>query len=578
MKSGIFPLLISVLLGAPVLVRAQNIFDQQSLPVEPTRYSLEDSFDAIKTGVDRDSKNETSPSKHVLYDDSNDSTPASPSSSKVNAPSVANASGLAGFFASYYPTAGGRAGVSKYLSIVQPQTYTSDQSVGTANTGIALWFDRELAGNSCVQRRAVDFYTAVGKITEVVNAPTAGLSRNVQSESQGRLSPGWLWKLATKAAGGDSGLALMLISMCGHDDHAQGGLNDSSFTFRDDSQQARAIIDNKIARYSDIRRDLQEQLRTPSVQTKSRFANLDREVTNLRRAHPMTTISCPVRPSIFFSSESLGKAVDIPDSLKNEIQTVQNPDRLFDLPAKYYHVYTGAFLACQMIESGMGARNAKAVAAEGAKVYRGIRLCQTLTDATIGWSPDGYRTPEDFLLSKDLSKKCADKKFSATNSGLCAFAGQATFYRRTIRDLNELRRKIAGIVATADASVLYRRWFFGGVTQAIGKKFACTDAQLIGPKNLLEAETDGAIDNTGFELGAIYKPIAWSNARYESAKRKLATWMVDSKWTVAQHKAGADFAAKNCKPRPANETIEQAACRIDANGANAASKAARSVK
>lgn len=581
MKSKIVIRLLLGLLGAfaPSPVRAQDvdIFQQQFQPVgaQPTQYTPGDSFDQIKADVDRETKTKTAPSRHVLYDTSNDATPPSPQSSNANAPSVANASGMAGFFANYYPTAGGRAGVGKYLSIVQPQSYTSDHSVGTSNTGIAAWFDKELTGNACVQRRAIDFYTAVGQLTERIQSPTSGLSRNVQSESQGRLSPGWLWKLALRSSGGDSGLALLLIGMCGHDDHAQGGMNDSSFTFRDDSEAARTAITAKLDRYGEIRTNLQSQIRQPTVQSKALLANIDREVGALRRAHAFTTLSCPTRPSIFFASESLGKGVDISDVLKNEIQTTQNPDGVLDLPSKSYHVYTGAFLTCQMIEAGMGARNARAVAAEGAKIYRGIRLCETLTDATIGWSPDGYRAPEDFLLSADLTKKCSDRKFSQANSGLCSFSDQAIFYRKTIRDPNELRRKISGLVSTADASVLYRRWYFGGISQNFGGHFACTDTQLAGPKNLLAPQTDGDADNTGFELFAPYKPRSWSNARYEAAKRKLATWMIDSKWTVAQHAAGADFAAKNCKPRPANETLEQAACRIDASQA---AKPARAVK
>jgi hypothetical protein len=566
---------------APSTSHAQNIFDQQSqpeaaVPAPTSRYKPTDSFDQIRSDVDRDAKNATSPSPHIVYSNASDGVVASPPSSRVNAPTVASATGMAAVFANYFPTSGGRAGISKYLSIIQPQSYTSDHDIRTSNTGMAAWFDKELGGNACLQRRAVDFYTAVGKITEQVESPTSGLSRNVQSESQGRLKPGWLWRMAMRSSGGDSGLALTLIGMCGHDDKAQGGVKDAPFTFRDDSAAARSVIDYKIARYNEIRTDLLAQVRQPTVQSKALLGNLDRELFSLKRAHPFTSLACPNRPSIFFASESLGKGVDISDELKAEIETAQNPDHVLDLPSKYYHVYSGAFLACQMIEAGMNPRAARAVAAEGAKIYRGIRLCETLTTATIGWSPEGYRTPEDFLSSRDLASKCSNAAFVKSNSGLCAFANQAFYYRNSIRDPNELRRKITGIVSTADASVLYRRWFLGGVAKTLGGHLACTDTQIMGPKNLLAPETDGSPDNTGIEMGALFKPRSWSNARYEAAKQKLATWMIDSKWTIAQHTVGADFAAKNCKPRSSDESLEQAACRID--GAKTPAKRAGAVQ
>jgi len=537
-----------------------DLFDQQNQTVQTNTYAPTDSLQRITNDVNREAQLYAQPSPFVIYNDTN--TPQSTAPASSAAPILSNVTGWASFFANHDPLPGDRAGLQKYLSIVSPDTYASDQAVQSSNTGISAWFSREVGSNACLERRAIDFYTAVGKSIGAIQSPPSALSRDIRIESRGKLSPGWLWKLAMRSSGGDSGLALTLIGMCGHDDHAQSGPNSSAYTFRDDSENARAVINYKLERYAKISTDLQFQIKKPSVQSNALLSGIRTTTARLKTAHTYATIACPTKPSVFFSSESLGAGVDIPQSLKDEIQQTQNPDRLFDLPAKYYHVYGGAFLTCQMIEAGMKPLMAKAAAAQGAKMYRGIYLCQILSDSVIGWSPDGYDSPEDFLMSPELSKKCASKSFATSNSGVCALSGQALYYRSNIRDQNELRRKITAMVATADASVLYRKWFLGGITNSLGGHVACTETRLRGPSDLSHPEAD--FGNSVLNFMFTHRPLGWSSARYENAKRKLQTWVEDSKWTIAQHTAGAEFAAKVCKPRPANESMEQAACRIDA--------------
>jgi hypothetical protein len=538
-----------------------SIFTNQALPPAPTTYTLDDSFDAVKSDVDREAINATAPSSFVLYSESTDrqaiAPPVAPNNGS-NAPTLASASGVAGWIATLAPTAADRAALRKYLSIVHPSSFASDAAVATSNAGLSLFFNNEVNGNACLQKRAVEFYTAVGRATKDLQTPVSGLARNVHAETQGKLSPGWLWKLAMQSSGGDGGLALMLIGMCGHDDHGQG-----EFGFRDESEAARSSINYKINRYSEIRLSLQSQMTRPSLAGKALVSGIDRQMTSLKNSHAFTTITCPVKPNAFFSSQGLGRDVDISESLRKEIERTQNPDGALDLPAKNYHIYSSAFMACQLIEEGMSPANAKRVEAEAAKIYRGIRLCQVLEDTDVGSVP-GYRTAQDFLLSHDAPAKCRQRNFASANSAACELVDEAQFYRQQIRDPVELRKKIDGLFATADASVLYRRWFFAGLSQKFGTHLPCTDTQVAGPKELLKPESSADPNASGFNFHTPFKPLAWTNARYENAKRKLATWVVDSKWTIAQHQVGAAFAAKVCKRRPANETLEQAACRIDA--------------
>ena len=548
-----------------------------ALAQNPTRqYTPNDSVEDIINDINSEASETASPSPYVRYNDTNLAQPSPPQSSSVNTPTVASANGIAGFLANRAPSRGDRAGISKYLSIVQPETYTVDRPVGVANFGIAAWFSKEVSSNGCFEKRVKDFYTRVGRATAGINVDSTGLSRDVRGESGGRLGPGWLWNLAQKSADGDNGLALMLIGVCGHDDEAQGGA-DNTFTFRDNSSDAKRVIDYKLARYAEVRADLQSQIHRPSVRSQAMFASLDRETTKLRSAHAYTTISCPVRPNIFFSNQSLGTDADIDPDLKNQIQSTQNSGGTLDLPSKTYHIYDGAFLTCQMIEAGMSPIKARVAAAEAARIYRGLYLCQSMPTDQVDATPPGSNSPAEFLMKAPLERKCNNSTFKQTYAALCKLAPDALYYRENIRDRAKLKAKIDGMISSDDAAVLYKRWYFGGLTQKVGAHLACTDRQILGPSDLMQNETDGS-DETGFNIHAVYKPSSWSNARYESAKRKLATWMVDSKWTIAQHAAGAKFAAHVCKPRSPRESIEEAACRIDAGLPGTPSAPARSTR
>jgi hypothetical protein len=540
--------------------------DSPTLSSQPRVYSTSDSLDQITADVNREAKEKTSPSPYVLYSDTGESTPMqTPDTSGPRPAYPTSASSLAGAAATltnFVPLPNDRNALKKYLSLVSPSTDPTNPHPNGMNAGLVDYFKSEVANNPCLQRRAVDFYTSVGRATKDLTVDTPNIFSNVKTDSHGRLAAGWLWKLALQASGGDGGLALTLVGMCGHDDKFHDSEGGEAIEFRDDTDAARSALIYKQNRYAAIRADLLSKTPRPTIASKALLAGIDQQVASLKKAQSTTAINCPFDPNPFFLPESLGAGVDIDSALKQEIDRSQNPDHLFKVPAKYYHVYAGAFLSCGMIESGMSPAVAKSVASLGARLYRGLYLCQVLSDNAIGSVPT-YKTAQAFLQSAEAPKKCRNHSFLKSNQAICDLLTDATFYKQSIKDPGELRKKIDSLFVDADASFLYRLWYGGGLSVA-GRDLPCIDQQVMGPKDLLSNESNASPYDNGFNVHTPFKPFSWTNGRYENAKRKLATWVDDAKWTVAQHEVGAEFAAKTCRKRPESESIEQAACRIDA--------------
>ena len=92
----------------------------------------------------------------------------------------------------------------------------------------------------------------------------------------------------------------------------------------------------------------------------------------------------------------------------------------------------------------------------------------------------------------------------------------------------------------ADAAYLMEQTTLSGGRQIAGKKFTLpyTDFGFPFPN---------AIRDTPLEHVFSPQPASWDNDRYNRAREMVKTWLVDWDWTVAQHQAGAEFAAKNCR-------------------------------
>lgn len=399
-----------------------------------------------------------------------------------------------------------------------------------------------------------------------------GLFSKIGDKDSKDLEPGWLWKLALKNTNGNAYAAMHLIGMCGHDDTAQ-----SELGYTDESEAAKSEIFEKLKDLKSKKIDLEKKVKSAAQNISlepDEFSRISREFERIlkqirytqRQKGVRRVLSCPPQSSAFYAPGGLAEDADISPELKNKISKIQNPNGNLKIPAKHYHVYGSAFMACSLITNGFDPKKAVTVQKQAARVYRGTRMCESsnrlLEEAkefenTLGKSAKrSSKTTEDFIVDSlkyfDLDEGKCTAKDDETNK-ICKKAfnmfGEATFVMKA--DPALAKRKILNRMARLDAAQLYNSWYVGGGS-VFGKKIPCTDIRLGGPQDLMNANNSIALI-TG-------RPDGWSKERYDVATKHLATWDVDFEWTVAQHEAGAKFAAKNCKKNKPGENPFQNLC------------------
>jgi len=151
------------------------------------------------------------------------------------------------YLVSKLPDSALRNGLTKYFEIINTEAYQgSDQFVGATNAGLSSHGAKVVEKNLCFSKIAEGFYDELRRQDEKINPqkniedflkpfkpfepinPLNGRPTLAEESGSGRfkdLEPGWLFKKAMKYSGGDSGLAMRLISLCGHDDVSQGHFN-----------------------------------------------------------------------------------------------------------------------------------------------------------------------------------------------------------------------------------------------------------------------------------------------------------------------------------------------------------------
>jgi hypothetical protein len=306
---------------------------------------------------------------------------------------------------------------------------------------------------------------------------------------------GWVLKLALETTGGNTREALNLIAACGHDDASAG------FS------------------YAKINPSLKKNI-----------------------------LNCPPADSAFYVPGGLGNDVDIDENLKKDITAIQSKAYKDPIPGKYYHVYASAFLACHLVSNDFQKDVAVFTQKQAARAYRSITLCNS-NSGLLQMKPQleeiqtlakkQNKRVEDYLFTKSdlLTKDC--EKVAASDKGTCKFL-QNTVGNEG-RDSSETLERILNSLKEIDAATLYKNWFLGGKT--LGINLPCTDARILGPENLMKGEET-------FEK-ALLQPSGWSDERYKNAKKTVRSWEIDFDWTIAQHEAGAKFAAKNCQKQAA---------------------------
>jgi hypothetical protein len=391
-------------------------------------------------------------------------------------------------------------------------------------------------------------------------------------KDKAQLEPGWVWKLALKHTNGNAHAAMHLIGMCGHDDTTA----QSPLGYFDESEAARNELRAEMTELVDKKKKLEKEVKAAvtsmdqdpkTFMTKSKsFSSVVSQIERLQHQNgKYRSLPCPPQDSDFYLPGGLGSEADISPELKSKINKVQNPDGKSKIPAKYYHVYGSAFMACHLISNGFDPNKTVTVQKQAARFYRGVRVCSTSNELLkqheqlenpigrdakkSGKSIEEYIAGQLSLFTKGEGCEKVDKEKQKSCETILIMFGDSVYGMQ--EDQGMAKRKIANRMARIDASYLYNSWYLGG-GEVFGKKIPCTDVRLSGPKDLLNANNS--------LLSWFQRPGGWSKERYDAAAKHLATWDADFEWTIAQHEAGAKFAAKQCKKGKPGENPFQNMC------------------
>lgn len=497
-------------------------------------------------------------------------------------------------------------GLKDYSEALGLERYSSDSAVGAFNAGVGAFFTRQYKDkrNSCVRDAAQKFYQDVGAYLKERNPckgenekyrrrdapPPGSISYGCTSDDRAKLTevagegrfdnqePGWVWKLALKNANGDPNAALLLIGMCGHDDTNQGAYvaldksaegQDRAYLAIDDYRskikRIQAQIDELRAKKSDNSEDSYRisDLQYDLSETKIALEQIKRD------GGQTVELNCPMSNTGYFAARSLDESADIPKDLKNELHEAFSGDGATKTASKYYHVYGSAFMACQLVQNGVSPSNAALIQQQAARVYRGIRMCQEtqtkekqsaerkIFEQTLSVkynSKDPLTIAKKIIASREVMEGC-DKIEPPRECRYLNMLGLPTFNMGSnaqfkLQD-SDIQAKVNGAMKSMDAAELYKSWYLGGGKIA-GQQLPCSDIRVLGPNDLKNP--------TESFFGRLSKPSDWTDERYQAATKKLSTWDADFKWTIAEHKAGADFAGKVCKKRAPGEKPLKGIC------------------
>lgn len=458
--------------------------------------------------------------------------------------SLKNTSSIAYAIIRALPDSSLKRGLTRYYSILKPDSYYSDVYVGTKNDGIQTYFQNNFKSNSCFAETAYLFYNDIKNSTLNRQDDSVDLQRHsrasfgdIAGETRKDLEVGWLFKKALSYSGGDANKAMSLIGLCGHDDINQGEFMNHT---------ALANVHRKYGlTHQGLYEDPLEQI------------ELDAE-------NPGNL--CPPRTSDFYVSKSLDKEADISNTLKQRILNIQYPNRRpVEIASKNYHILNSAFMTCQMIEAGMNSKLAVKVQVAASNLYRGVRLCSDIRTPAkiyadllkepniankIRWGSSIAEALEETLMETIRKGQCS--KYS--EEPVCRFIDMATL---PLYDNNEdLRHEVQSTIATSLphmlAARLYLDWHAGG--SLLGQDLPCSKIKISGPAEFFKA----LVLQRDIPLNLCGSSIAPADCK--EAMKIIDTWRIDFDWTVEQHRAGAEFAAKNCKRYPKNETSFQNFC------------------
>lgn len=376
-----------------------------------------------------------------------------------------------------------------FLAIVRPGAYSAfAENAQLGNAGLDQFINDKLK-DPVFASQVKSFYTDVDSYlresgskpwanagsSSAPNLELPSLFQTAGDSDHAKLQPGWLWKLALKDAQGDPNRAIGFIGVCGTDDTLQ-SINQAC----------------------------------PSGNAQDGPASADAD---------------------FYLPQSLGKNIDISPSLKKRIlrrkaaAACDSTDPAQCLPAKYYHIYGSAFVACELIQRGHNPALVTEVSELAGWYYRVLWLSNlaqqdpaaTPEKTAHGWL-DSLREIVDFgkplACSATVPEPEPEPPLGADSE-------------------NEQVQR--------DALQLMRQW-------TLSRDFGSQLGQLYTDIPTSPVAKIDAL--TGVELG---RPAGWSKDRFKKAFAKFRSIMTDFAWTAEQHRIGAEFAAKVCKPDPKQE-------------------------
>jgi len=357
-------------------------------------------------------------------------------------------------------------GLLQFLEILGLNAYGPNESIRGANEGIIQFFQKTISTDKKFEETLLAFLDDVAK-TQIIDPSFIFVMRSrplfhrpTLQDEMGKAyftkaKPGWIWQLALKHANDDVVLALRLIAVCGNDE----------------------VLIRQIL---------------------------------LSNGKPL---QCPLQPG-YFIPKSLGLDADIPEALKDRIVKFQfSKSSALHAPAKYYHVYSNAFLACELMSKGVSAEEARDVVKAVAAIYRAIRIRE--------YEGEYNRAVSVYRNSNAKERMTLDQYLEWVRHE--HWRGEPNLERRPKFVRSDLVR--------FDAIFLMTRWGLGTQVPLLGAKLY-TDLK-ISPAHRTDI------------------PAGWSRERFEEALTRLESFVVDSDWTAAQAEVGAQFAASvGCSQNP----------------------------
>lgn len=234
---------------------------------------------------------------------------------------------------------------------------------------------------------------------------------------------------------------------------------------------------------------------------------------------------CPTENSFFYYPQGLSDKADISQSLKFQIARIQAPTKGIQvLPAKAYHVYAAAFLTCELISQGMNSILAENMQMNAARYYRKFRISS----------------------EKEKQKKIYNVLLQIPKKDLKLTEGMSLrqLFQRVMKNKSQKTQKNQAqqLQKQTQAEQVYSNFY-----SLIPFRFHQFDESYA-------AEYESEVDKHFYKMLSY---LSYENQLFclqhepkETCQRVQKThqqWEIDETWTVAQHKAGAQFARAVCR-------------------------------